>query len=192
MNTPLQAITAGLFALRLRTRLDGGDPMVLLVDGDREAVADDLIEDLEIDDITVLKVHAADADAVIAQLTSHPDAIILFLLDDNAADLWRSLDAHRSRLARQRPFVFLITPRQGDELGRHGPNLWSWIGGATWRHVARVLSPSDREERLRRLRDHFHLDDATLVERAAQGTAPADPEIAEWLFLLGRGDLIER
>lgn len=192
MNAPPQAITAGLFALRLRTRLDGGDPMVLLVDGDREAVADDLIEDLEIDDITALKCHATDADAVIAQLTSHLDAIILFLLDADAADIWRGLDAHRSRLARRRPFVFLLTPDQGDELGRHGPNLWSWIGGATWRHVPRVLSASDREERLRRLRDHYQLDDATLVERAAQGMTPADPEIAEWLFLLGRGDLIER
>jgi hypothetical protein len=191
MNAPLQAITAGLFALRLRTRLDGGDPMVLLVDGDREAVADDLIEDLEIDDITALKVHAADADAVIAQLTTHPDAIILFLLDDDAADIWRALDAHRSRLARRRPFVFLLTPRQGDELGRHGPNLWSWIAGATWRHVPRVLSPSDREERLRRLRDHFQLDDATLVDQAMRGEAPRDPEVAEWL-ILGRGDLIGR
>lgn len=52
------------------------------------------------------------------------------------------------------------------------------------------LTWEDRQETLRTFREHFGMTDADVVERRLAGTLLGDPEFAEWLFLLGRGDLL--
>lgn len=48
-----------------------------------------------------------------------------------------------------------------------------------------------RAQRLEALRGWAARSDADVVRAAEQGTLPRDPEYAEWLVLLGRGDLLD-
>lgn len=52
------------------------------------------------------------------------------------------------------------------------------------------LSEAERAERLSGLRTEMGLTDTEVVERAATGSLARDPLFAEWLVLLGRGDLL--
>ena len=45
-------------------------------------------------------------------------------------------------------------------------------------------------ERLESLRQWSGMTDEEVITRAEQGTLPGDPPYAEWLVLLGRGDLL--
>ena len=45
-------------------------------------------------------------------------------------------------------------------------------------------------ERLEALRSHYGLTDEQVLERAQAKTLDWEPQVAEWLVLLGRGDLI--
>jgi hypothetical protein len=51
-----------------------------------------------------------------------------------------------------------------------------------------ILDPESIEQRLVALR--MALGDAEVIRLAEQGTLPLDPQYAEWLALLRRGDLL--
>lgn len=107
------------------------------------------------------------------------------------ASEWRALDANRSRLGRQAPALLILTQQAAEQMREHAPNLWSWVGPSAWQIVPEGgLPDAQREERLRALREHFGFADEELVRRAEQGTLPPDPDIAEWLVLIGKGDLL--
>jgi hypothetical protein len=53
-----------------------------------------------------------------------------------------------------------------------------------------VLSPSEIEQRLTALRAWAGRGDAEVIQLAETGQLPRDPEYAEWLTLLGRGELL--
>lgn len=193
MIPDLRPTSDGLFARRLL--LHTGGPLLLASDGDRKRLAEALAEELDLDDIAAIPVETDSGPAVLDALEGHPEAIVFLIVtaaDASGPGFWRWLDANRSRLGRDRPYVFLVTTAQAQALGRFGPNLKSWIGGAAWRHHADALTPEERARRLERLRARYGLDDAQLIARAEQGRAPPDPEVGAWLLLIGRGDLIGR
>jgi hypothetical protein len=104
---------------------------------------------------------------------------------------WRLLDRRRSALAREGAVVFVTTPASFAELMRVAPNLASWLGGLVFSHEdPDALARAQIGPRLDALRVWSGKSDGDVVEEAERGLLPRDPEYAEWLVLLGRGDLL--
>jgi hypothetical protein len=104
---------------------------------------------------------------------------------------WAHMDVNRSRFQRDGATVLVLEEDAAEQLENTAPNLASWIGGSIWRLVgARALSAAETEQRLVVLRQRAGLSDDEVVRRSESGRLPNDPEFAEWLVLLGRGDLL--
>lgn len=86
----------------------------------------------------------------------------------------------------------MTTPASFAELMRVAPNLASWLGGLVFSHEdPDALARAQIGPRLDALHAWSGKSDAEVVEEAEQGRLPRDPEYAEWLVLLGRGDLLD-
>lgn len=168
---------------------------LLIVDSDLiEQQAADLKDQLEslLDDVQVDLVHARSAsDAVEASIRRAGSALVLVGLEDMDPAAWRRLDAARSRLQRSLPAVMVLAEPGARLALEQAPNLWSWLAGHVWHGVPEEgLSDEQRKQRLSVLREHYGFDDAELVRRAEAGTLAAEPDLAEWLVLIGKGRLI--
>jgi hypothetical protein len=105
---------------------------------------------------------------------------------------WRVLDRRRSALARAGLMVFVTTPGSFGVLMQAAPNLSSWLGGFVFERPSDAAGTDEvREQRLAALRAWAQRSDADVIQAATRGQLPADPEYAEWLVLLGRGDLLD-
>jgi hypothetical protein len=133
------------------------------------------------------------ASKLIAELRSSPQGTVLIDASRYNGQDWRFLDRRRSALARRGATVFLTTPESFDELMRVAPNLASWLGALAfaWDDTAGELTADQKIRRLRALRAWSGKSDAEVLRSAAEGTLPRDPEFAEWLVLMGRGDLLD-
>lgn len=124
------------------------------------------------------------------------DPTVTLLIDVSAyhADEWRLLDRWRSSLQRKGVTIMVTTAASFDALMRHAPNLMSWLGGEVFAFPGKAVlerqHASLREDRLAALRAWSRLTDAEVLKQASVQTLPRDPEYAEWLVLLGRGDLL--
>jgi hypothetical protein len=111
-----------------------------------------------------------------------------------SVDDWRRLDANRTRLMRNDVTILILDEAGAGRLENFAPNLASWVGGRVWRladdTAAPALSPNEIDQRLAALRAWADLGDAEVIQLAEAGQLPRDPEYAEWLTLLGRGDLL--
>jgi hypothetical protein len=189
-------VPVGQFALGVALRAERGDLSALLVsDGIAcEAVARSLAG--EIDPTHGLSVAlVALSERVIPDLrAARQDVLVVYEQAAVTAALWHSLDSDRSLLPRGRSIVFVLPVSSYARLEREAPNLASWFGAAVSLvdPDADALTAEERERLLQRLREKFALSDEDLVARAVQGTAPDEPDVALWLVLLGRGDLLER
>lgn len=135
------------------------------------------------------------ADDLFKAVHHHPRGIVIATgAAQLSADDWRSLDANRSRLQREGTTVLVLNQAGAALLENVAPNLASWVGGRVWRLAdgahAPALSPNEIEERLAALRAWAGRDDAEVIRLAETGELPRDPEYAEWVALLGRGDLL--
>lgn len=195
MSLAPRPLDASDLALRILDRSRSNEWMAVQVPTDREQdIADELSEAVEdIDDVTVERVHVDSADALIASM-QRPGGIIRILsgFDDLPEAGWHHIDQARSRLAREGCVVLVVSAEGIQRMFRGAPNLASWIGAATWSFDATIptLSAEEKEQRLNTLRAWSSLNDAEVIERAERGMLPGDPEYAEWLILLDRGDLI--
>lgn len=122
------------------------------------------------------------------------EGVLLIAGGDGFSDEdWRRLDLGRSRLARNGTTVLILGERAFGRLEGMAPNLASWIGGAAWRlSEPTPLDSVSVSQRLVALRAWSGMNDAEVVEQAEDGVLPNDPSYAEWLALLGRGDLLAR
>jgi hypothetical protein len=118
--------------------------------------------------------------------------LVLSGLDGFSEDEWRRLDERRSQLGRDRRAVLVLSRRGAERLVRAAPHLASWIGSSFREWDDQLLSAADKERRLARLRERTGLDDEQVLALAKGGELPNDPVFAEWLVLLGRGELFER
>lgn len=109
------------------------------------------------------------------------------------SESWETLELAREELrASGRRLVLVLDEAQARAMGAAAPNLLSVFGAGVERLEAeRTLTPAQREERLAALRSRFSLSDQELIDRWTEGTIAPDPDIAEWLVLLGRGDLLQ-
>lgn len=127
-------------------------------------------------------------------MQAHPDGIVVVTGMNQFADAdWRRLDLNRTRLQRNGTTVLVLHEASVEELENKAPNLASWIGGNIW-HLseARPLDLASTEQRLVALRRWSGLGDLDVIRLAEAGSLPPDPEYAEWLTLLGRGELLAR
>jgi hypothetical protein len=120
--------------------------------------------------------------------------IVVSAVDDFPEDEWARLDRLRTQLEHDGCIVLVVSEAAFGRVMRAAPNLASWLGGFVqrWDPTAELLSPEEKEERLKALREWSGRSDRDVIELAEQGELPVDPEYAEWLVLLGRGDLLGR
>ncbi|MEP7121916.1 MAG: hypothetical protein ABJE95_13435 [Byssovorax sp.] len=185
-------------ALRLMARRGRGDWMAVVVEPgvDAQTVAEELAREMEaIGDVTVERVLGArDPEDLSTRLASATGPVVSAGLDDWPAEEWANLDRLRSRYAREERTALVLCRAAFDNLLQEAPNFSSWLGASVvmYQPNASYLDEEGRQRRLATLRAWSGLTDEETITRAAAGTLPAEPEFAEWLVLLGRGDLLER
>jgi hypothetical protein len=122
------------------------------------------------------------------------DAVLVHGLEAWGEEEWRALDLNRAELDRRGPIIFLLSADAVDRFFRYAPNLRSWLGGGLYEAASDpgLLSDAERQQRLQQLADQYQMTDEQVVEGAKRGTLPPAPEFAEWLVLLGQGELVGR
>jgi len=185
----------GDFAFEVLERPGPNEWLALVVPRDKvQQVADALKEEvLAIGEVEPVHLHSRSADEIREFIPSHPTGVLLLSGQDAFEPLeWQKLDGFRSLLQRDGASVFILGEEALGELFRHAPNLSSWLGGSVWRleRQDHTLSSREKHERLKSLRQWSGLSDEEVIARAEQGTLPGDPPYAEWLVLLGRGELL--
>ncbi len=196
MSLGPRAIGLGEMALRVVAR-PGAWFALLAAEPEVTAVADQLAEEIAMLGDTEPR-RADGGTGAVAIATEARDAggrpLVIAGVEGLGDEEWRRLDLLRGRIVRDEPVVLVLSRRAFERLMRNAPNIASLLGGAVWTldPTAEVLTEEEKERRLRGLRAWSGLSDAELVARAERGALPLEPEHAEWLVLLGRGDLLER
>lgn len=188
----------GLAELADRTRLEPGGWFVVVVEEARiAATTEDLREELAF----LLEDEGAGSVRVLSEQKLGPaivdelaglepeDVALLPLPAPKVAEVCRALDYGRARLVGRAGGVIVTSPEGVKVLAAEAPSLWSWIGPRVW-GVDPGAGVLDVEARLRSLREGTGRTDAEVVARAESGTLEPDPVFAEWLVLLGKGDLL--
>jgi len=99
------------------------------------------------------------------------------------------VEASRGRLVAG-PTVIVVTESLGARaIAATSPNLWSWIGSRAWDDVAGIAA-ANIPLRLESFRAATGQTDEEVVTLAEARQLSIDPLYAEWLALLGRGDLL--
>jgi len=134
---------------------------------------------------------ARDVERVIVDLSN--DWLVLRGFSRLSYDEWAKLDRSRSRLmGRGRGIVFVLHVAEQYSLARGAPNLASWLATATHRITSSdALDDRVREARLIALRQSHGISDDDAVNLVVEGDARGlDPDLAEWMLLLGRANLL--
>jgi hypothetical protein len=120
------------------------------------------------------------------------DVVVLIGSPAIAVGEWSTMDMNRSRLEREGPAILWLSPEQVSQMSQYAPNIKSYVGGSIFRVTPDEIpiNESDRKRRLEELSDQYGWSNQELISRASSGGLTSEPEIAEWLVLLGRGDLI--
>jgi hypothetical protein len=191
-------------ALRLMARRGRGDWAALVVGPghDVSSVAEELAQEMEVlGDVDVKRIQDAKGALDLATELTHAAEgaeaerpVIITGLEGWTTSEWVHLDQMRSRLARNERTALVVSQATFEEIMRHAPNFSSWLGGSVWTYQPHTteLTEAERARRLEALRAFSNLSDADVIARAEAGTLPGEPEFAEWLVLLDRGDLLER
>jgi len=183
------------FVFRVTARPSTGNLFVLICPLDLiERVILRLRSELE-GEVAVETVHGAqNATELISwiQRIESTRMAILSGFETFAATDWQGVDLLRSRLARDGAIIFVMSPSSVQDLTRDAPNLASWIGGSFWNVdiASELLTAEERESRLKGLREWSQRTDSEILQLAAKGLLPKEPEYVEWLILLKRPDLI--
>jgi hypothetical protein len=195
MTTAPRAIGVGELALRAANRR--GAWIVLLISDAKSVTtaAEELMAELEVmSEEPPVHVRDPGSPGAMAQAFAENPAGVLLVsgIDRFTGEDWAHVDLLRSQYQREPSVVLLMTMASMVLLMQHAPNLASWIGGTAWSwdRDAERLTQAQREQRLAALREWAGYDDEELVRRAERGELPSDPEYAEWLVLIRRGELI--
>ncbi|WP_437475641.1 hypothetical protein WME75_23765 [Sorangium sp. So ce1014] len=190
----------GVAELADRTLLEPGGWSVVVVeeariDATTRMLEEELIFGIEEEGVGSVRVFSEryTAPALVEALAcmTPEDVALLPLSADVIVPVSRALDYERARLS-GRPRGVIITSEAGLRLlAAEAPSLWSWVGPRVW-HIDPLAGQLDVEARLSSLRQGRGLTDAEVLQRAEAGTLTLDPVFAEWLVLLGRGELLGR
>lgn len=198
MRRSLAPISVASAALRFVARRGRGDFTVLVVEPDSDVrdIANELAEAMaSLGDEPVAQITGAhDADALVMQIATSSGPLVVSGLDGWPPSEWAHLDRLRSRVARQERTALVLGSEAFANIMREAPNFSSFLGASVMRCVdeSPMLTADERERRLSVLRAWARKTDDEVVALAETHALPAEPEYAEWLVLLGRGDLIGR
>lgn len=195
MSSVLKSIGAGELALRILASRGGRVYFIYLVRSG-EATSASAEVDLELraldGELTIETLRPTGAEGLLRGWASRSEDTLLVEAESFQEEDWRLLDRRRSDLARDGVIVFLTDASSFEALMRDAPNLASWLGGNAFSREEEEASDDGwRSQRLDALRDWSHMADDEVIAAAVAGTLPRDPEYAEWLVLLGRGDLLD-
>lgn len=186
---------AGEFALRLTTlRGTAAYTAYLANASDLETAMVELEDELRalISDDAVVRIAPRSSEQLIAELAAMSVEIVVADTRTFSAREWALADRRRSAIAHRGVLVFATTPASFADLMRNAENLASWLGGEVFAYPDHdTAAATQREARLAALRAWASQTDAEIVEAARAGTLPRDPEYAEWLVLLGHGELLD-
>lgn len=196
MNASPRGADVADFSLRILASLGTSAYLVYLVPrGDSTTIIAELTAELHTFDAGVRIAHTNPSPGAARLLRELPPMnadVLLISAESYLEEDWRLLDRRRSTLAREGVTVFITTPASFTHVMRVAPNLVSWLAGLVFSHEsADAHATGQRELRLAALRAWGDKTDAEVVLAASEGRLPRDPEYAEWLVLLGRGDLLD-
>lgn len=118
-----------------------------------------------------------------------PRALVIRGLESATIEQLARFDIDRGRFIDGPTVVLVTTPEGASRLALNAPNLWSWVGSQCFRAVD--PKAMDIESRIRSIRTELGISEEELVRRVEGRTIRLDPVLAEWLALIGRGDLID-
>lgn len=121
--------------------------------------------------------------------TSPEDVYIIKGIENWPPGQIEKLDLLRNALMGRARVVIVTTSEGAAQLSDGAPNLWSWIGSRCFELEA-SFGVMDQAARLESLRNFFRISDDEVIRLAEARELPLDPAFAEWLILLGRGDLL--
>jgi hypothetical protein len=140
----------------------------------------------------VVRISPRNGEQLIADLAATSVEMVVVDARGFAAQDWALIDRRRSAIAHRGVLVFVTTPASFDDLMRNALNLASWLGGEVFAYPNRVTAvAAHRERRLAALQAWASKTNNEIVAAARAGTLPRDPEYAEWLVLLGHGELLD-
>ncbi len=165
---------------------------VLVVETAADLLSVDLIAELATLGDDAPHAHVARTGAELEALArAEPQGILIVIVRDFASSDWLRTDVNRSRLQRTGATILMVQSSAVEALENLAPNFASWIGGNIWKiEDARPMDPAFVKLRLAALREWAGLEDQEIVRLAEVGKLPPDPEYAEWIALLGRGELL--
>ena len=192
MSLDVPQIGVAEFALRAGTQ--PGWSILIVEPEHAQAVTSSLLDELrDLDEVPTVSEAPQTPEALVQGIqAAGPQTVVLADLEGFTESDWQHIDLLRSRLARGGSTILILSHSAASRFFESAPNLSSWLGSTVWRTDlgADILSPVETEQRLIALRESGGLTDEEVLARAERGELPGDPEFAEWLILLGRGDLV--
>lgn len=141
----------------------------------------------------ILKIRQESFDTLRTQLhTPGDDVVILDVPESSEPSVFRVLDVSRSALERQGPVILWMSLPTTANFVSHAPNIKSFVGSSIYAITddGSLMTEAQRRQRLDLLRGHFGLRDEEIIRMATEHKLPPQPAFAEWLILIGRGDLL--
>ncbi len=166
--------------------------LVIVSAGDRTRLAAALSREIaDLGDEVAVTVPVASPRELREAVQQQESILIVTGVDSFSEEDWRQIDANRSQYHRDGAIVLPLDEVAVGRIERMAPNLASWIGGNIWHLRSPIpLDSASAEQRLAELRAWSGRDDAEVIRLAEGGALPPDPPYAEWVVLLGRGDLL--
>lgn len=158
-----------------------------------EALLPDLAEELQVQTGIACEVAASrDWNGLRTFLSKHPPAVVVVQGLENWSDQSiADLDLNRSSLEHPGLVILEMDRETAGRFLNLAPNLRSWIGGDVFglQPDPSITTEEERQQRLVALSEHYGMTSSEVLKGGEDGSLPPDPEFAEWLVLLGRGDL---
>jgi hypothetical protein len=187
-----------IFSLRVRTQSKSNAWSIFVLE---TGVASDKIEDFK-EEIEIISSRSVSifmanegVEALLKELDdSISDYYLIWNFDSWDVDQWQMFDMLRSHLDRGTFGGVLILSKQAVELMfDYAPNFTSWAGGRVYalQESSSYLTEEEIEGRLTGFRIEYNYSDEQLIDLASKKDLSLNPDLGEWLVLLGREDLIE-
>ena len=196
MTNSLTSLSIDEFLQRIGSQPNGNTWSALITSNlDSEQLVDDLQETLTIFAECEVGCFSAndETNTLVQQIKkATEDYLIIWNFEQWDKNNWYEFDCMRSSLMRKRGLVLILSPESAKTMFCYAPNIVSWLGSRVYSFLkdTELLSVEEIEERLATLREWSGFTDSQIIEMAETRTLPSEPEYAEWLVLLERGDLI--
>lgn len=156
-------------------------------------IADELCSEAALQGIASDRVPVAPVETLAERLRGVTAPLIVLEMESVAPDaVGHALEDLRSQLPLRKQFVLVLTSQDAGEVQRVAPHFASFIEEieSFAEDEIPVTSEAEVAHRLSFLQTSTGLSNEVVVALAIDGNLPSDPEYAEWLVMLGRGDLV--